>query len=183
MVIKCWSCNSSTPGQHQSYCQYASEQKVFPHIPPVDAAFEAALAGHIKELPKRRIYGIDLTENPPKISYTPKQHIPTGAQERKATPLWTGLFKYFPDALVAVAQLSHIANEQHNPGQPVHWDRSKSTDQKDTLLRHLLDSGSVDADGVRHSVKVAWRALADAQLDLENAQKAATHEGPDGYSG
>ncbi len=96
-------------------------------------------------------------------------YLPTGAKERKTIPLWSGLFKYFPDALVEVARLSYIGNLQHNPGQPLHWAREKSTDQEDTILRHLLDSGTVDTDGVRHSTKVAWRALAKLQLELEAA--------------
>lgn len=98
-----------------------------------------------------------------------RQHLPSDAKERKTIPLWSGLFKYFPDALVEVARLSYIGNLQHNPGQALHWAREKSIDQEDTLLRHLLDSGSVDTDGVRHSTKVAWRALAKLQLELEAA--------------
>lgn len=95
-------------------------------------------------------------------------HLPISASERKRTPLWSGLFKYFPDALVAVAQLSQIGNEQHNPGQPLHWAREKSKDHEDTLLRHIMDSGSTDSDGVRHTTKVAWRALAMLQTEIEN---------------
>lgn len=103
--------------------------------------------------------------------------LPTDAKERKATPLYSGLVKYFPDALAAVAQLSQIANEQHNPGTPVHWDRSKSTDELDCLLRHLFEAGTIDSDGVRHSTKVAWRALANLQKELEAAQTEETpHE-------
>lgn len=75
--------------------------------------------------------------------------------------------KYFPDALIAVAALSFIGNEQHNPGEPLHWARDKSTDQEDTLLRHLFEAGTLDTDGVRHSAKVAWRALAALQLEIE----------------
>lgn len=95
--------------------------------------------------------------------------LPTNAADRKTIPLWSGLFKYFPDALCAVAHLSYVGNQQHNPGQPLHWAREKSTDQEDTLLRHLLESGTTDTDGVRHSTKVAWRALAKLQLELEEA--------------
>jgi hypothetical protein len=97
--------------------------------------------------------------------------LPTDAKERKTFPLWSGLIQYFPDALVAVSHLSFIGNQQHNPGQPLHWAREKSTDQEDTLLRHLLERGTIDSDGVRHSVKVAWRALAMLQLELEAAAK------------
>jgi len=93
--------------------------------------------------------------------------LPTDAQARKGIPMVTGLIDYFPDALAAVARLSMIANEQHNPGKPVRWDRSKSGDEADTLLRHLVERGTVDTDGQLHSVKVAWRALALLQKELE----------------
>jgi hypothetical protein len=93
------------------------------------------------------------------------------AKERKAHPIFTGVLKYFPDALMAVAELSRVGNEQHNPGQPLHWAKEKSTDEGDALVRHQLDAGTFDTDGVRHSAKVAWRALAQLQreLDAENA--------------
>jgi hypothetical protein len=85
-------------------------------------------------------------------------------------PLATGLLDYFPDALVAVAQLSKAGNDKHNPGQPLHWSRGKSSDHADCIQRHMLDRGTVDEeDGVRHSVKVAWRALAQLQEELEEA--------------
>jgi hypothetical protein len=95
-------------------------------------------------------------------------HLPTGAKERKRVPLYSGLVKYFPDALVEVAKVSFAGNEQHNPGQPLHWAREKSTDQEDTLMRHLFESGSIDVDGQRHSAKLAWRALALLQLEIEH---------------
>jgi hypothetical protein len=94
-------------------------------------------------------------------------HLPTNAAERKRIPIYSGVLKYFPDALVAVAALSQIGNEQHNPGTPLHWDRAKSTDEHDTLVRHLLEAGTLDIDGVRHSTKVAWRALAALQKEIE----------------
>lgn len=94
--------------------------------------------------------------------------LPTDPKARKKVPLWSGLVKYFPDALAAVAAVSYQGNEQHNPGKPLHWDRSKSMDQQDTLLRHLWESGTADVDGHLHSAKVAWRALAMLQLELEN---------------
>lgn len=93
--------------------------------------------------------------------------LPTDPKARKKVPLWSGLVKYFPDALAAVAAVSYQGNEQHNPGKPLHWDRSKSMDQQDTLLRHMWESGTVDVDGHLHSAKVAWRALAMLQLELE----------------
>jgi hypothetical protein len=92
------------------------------------------------------------------------------AKERKETPIYAGLLMYFPEACKAVAQCSFIANEQHNPGTPMHWDRSKSGDELDALARHLIDAGTVDTDGIRHSTKVAWRALANLQKEIEAEQ-------------
>lgn len=93
--------------------------------------------------------------------------LPTEAQARKTVPIYSGVIRYFPDALAAVAELSKIGNDQHNPGQPLHWDRSKSTDELDALTRHLVEAGKMDTDGVRHSAKIAWRALANLQKELE----------------
>ncbi len=108
------------------------------------------------------------TENS-KIETKPVR-VPTDAKARKEIPLCTGLLDYFPDALMAVAALSKKGNDQHNPGQPLHWARSKSGDESDTIIRHLIDRGEVDTDGVRHSTKVAWRALANLQKELEAAE-------------
>ena len=93
------------------------------------------------------------------------------AQARKNTPVFSGVLNYFPDAIKAVAQCSFIGNEQHNPGTPLHWDRSKSGDEKDALVRHLLDAGTIDSDGIRHSAKTAWRALANLQKEIEDENK------------
>jgi len=92
------------------------------------------------------------------------------ADERKQRPVYSGVLQYFPDALMEVAYCSWAGNERHNPGAPLHWDRAKSTDEADALVRHLLQAGTVDTDGVRHSAKVAWRALALLQKELEAAR-------------
>lgn len=93
--------------------------------------------------------------------------LPSDARARKSLPVATGVIDYFPDALLAVAELSRQGNDQHNPGQPLHWDRTKSTDEADALMRHFIDRGTWDADGLRHSAKVAWRALALLQKEIE----------------
>ena len=93
------------------------------------------------------------------------------AQKRKETPVKTGVLDYFPDAIRAVAQCSYIGNEQHNPGTALHWDRSKSGDELDALTRHLMDAGTIDTDGIRHSAKVAWRALANLQKEIEKEEE------------
>ena len=93
--------------------------------------------------------------------------LPTDSALRKQFPVATGVLDYFPDALVAVAAVSYLGNEQHNPGEPVHWARGKSMDQDDTMIRHFLERGTLDTDGQRHSAKMAWRALAILQLEIE----------------
>lgn len=100
------------------------------------------------------------------------------AAERKRHPVATGVLDYFPDALYEVALVSFTGNEQHHPGQPLHWDRAKSTDEADALVRHLLERGKRDADGMRHTAKVAWRALALLQKEIEAERKAPEQGNP-----
>jgi len=99
--------------------------------------------------------------------YRPMTGLPTEASERKDVPIYSGVLMYFPDAIAAVAACSKQGNDQHNPGKPLHWDRNKSTDEHDALTRHLMEAGTVDTDGIRHSAKVAWRALAALQKEIE----------------
>jgi hypothetical protein len=94
------------------------------------------------------------------------------AEDRKQRPLFSGVLRYFPDALLEVAHCSYVGNEQHSPGEPLHWAKEKSTDEADALVRHLLEAGTFDEDGIRHSAKVAWRALALLQRELEGTKKA-----------
>jgi len=104
--------------------------------------------------------------------------LPTDAQSRKDTPMATGVLDYFPDALAEVARVSKAGNDQHNPGQPLHWAKEKSTDHADCIMRHLSERGTVDTDGQRHSAKVAWRALALLQTELEAEHGHGGEEAP-----
>lgn len=97
----------------------------------------------------------------------PKLLLPTVAAERKKIPIASGVLDYFEAALAEVAKVSYVGNEQHNPGQPLHWARGKSTDNADTMIRHFLERGKKDSDGIRHSAKMVWRALAILQIELE----------------
>jgi hypothetical protein len=93
--------------------------------------------------------------------------LPDDATRRLEYPMADGLLDYFPNALAEVARLSHAATQQHHPDQPMHWDRSKSTDHRNKIIRHLVDAGGLDDKGMRHSAMVAWRALALLQEELE----------------
>lgn len=100
--------------------------------------------------------------------YTGK--LPTDKELRKRMPIGTGVLDYFPDALAAVAYVSYVGNQQHNPGQPLHWARGKSTDQEDCIVRHFMERETFDDDKCRHSAKLVWRALANLQLEIEEAR-------------
>ena len=95
---------------------------------------------------------------------------PTKAEDRKATPVYSGVLKYFPNALKEVSKCSLAGQKQHNHGNELYWDKNKSTDNEDALVRHLIDHSSnpMDDDGVLHLAKVAWRALASLEIYLED---------------
>jgi hypothetical protein len=97
--------------------------------------------------------------------------LPTTDKDRKQDwPLWTFMFEYFPKAWLEVVRVAVEGNKQHNPGQPLHWARWKSTDQLNTAFRHLFDYGTgvkQDTDGVHHLAKAIWRLMAQLQLDVE----------------
>lgn len=104
---------------------------------------------------------------------------PEDSAERKQYPVTTGVIDYFTAALAEIAKISYYGNIKHNPGQDLHWSRGKSTDQADTIGRHLAERGGfyeftyTDDKGVqqtvtlRHSASMAWRALALLQEELE----------------
>ena len=111
----------------------------------------------------------DLTQR----EYLAQPLLPTDAAERKKIPLASGVFDYFPAALIEIAKVSQAGNDQHNPGEPLHWDRSKSTDESDALIRHFFQRYDVDNDGTLHAAKMAWRSLSflEKLIEQRNAEK------------
>ncbi len=106
--------------------------------------------------------------------------LPTTDAERKALPIFSYVFTYFPDALLAEVGVAVAGNNQHNPGQPLHWAREKSKDQMNTAMRHIWDYGTgtkKDTDGQWHLAKAIWRLKAQLQLDIEAERKPATKPG------
>lgn len=98
---------------------------------------------------------------------TVKPILTTDKKLRKESPIARGVLGYFPRAMAAIANVSYVGNEQHNPGQPMHWAKEKSNDHADCIVRHLIEAGTVDEDGLRHTAKAAWRALALLETELE----------------
>lgn len=109
-----------------------------------------------------------MSENP---IHTGKQNVlralPVEPGERKTYPIVTGVLDYFPLAIAQVAKVSKQGNDQHNPGQPLHWAREKSKDHADCIARHMIERGTIDVDGMLHTAKAAWRVLALLQEEME----------------
>lgn len=88
-------------------------------------------------------------------------------QQRKDLPIVEGLIDYFPDACLYVSHVSFVANEQHNPGETMHWAREKSIGRGNEIVRHMIDRGKIDTDKLRHSGKLAWRSMELLQREIE----------------
>jgi len=92
------------------------------------------------------------------------------SEDRKGMPVYSGVLAYFPDAIMEIAKCSAAGQKQHNPNEPLGWDRSKSGDELDAMMRHLLDhakGNEFDDCGTRHIVKCGWRILAFIQKTIE----------------
>ena len=116
--------------------------------------------------PSESTHDIGAKVEKPKLDYEAMDE----AKRRKMTPMYSGLLAYFPDALAQVAQNSMVGHYQHNdPNDPMYWDRAKSADDPDGMIRHLADHSKnpYDTDGRLHLGKVAWRALAMLQKFIE----------------
>jgi len=117
--------------------------------------------------------------------------LPTDSQARKDTPVWSGFVVYFPNGIVAVAQLSKWCDRKHNPDKPLDaaptWAKEKSTDEADAGMRHAMEPLTIGGseydpeDGFAHKVKKAWRAMAELERFLlaGNVARAFT-PGPGG---
>lgn len=101
---------------------------------------------------------------PKKEDYQPvkKFKLPIDAQTRKTIPAYTGFVKYFPRAITEVSRISMIGGIQHGQTpQTLHWDRAKSGDELDAMMRHIIDEDWA---------QVAWRAMANLEKYLEREE-------------
>lgn len=113
--------------------------------------------------------------------------LPIDSKERKDYPILSGCVKYFPAALAGVSHISKLGNDKHNPGQPMHHARKKSTDHGDCIIRHLMDAEDLlsafkkgNKDVTKEMIlteinQLAWRALAYSQViheEIDNAPLA-----------
>lgn len=115
----------------------------------------------------------------PRVNANGKWLASLSHKERKECAVSRGFFAYFADAIALVARHSVRMNEKHNPGQPVHWSRDKSSDHEDCIARHSLAvSINPDAmdDGQPEIVCRAWRAMAALQEWAERQKRDETGE-------
>lgn len=96
--------------------------------------------------------------------------LPEDANERNQYPMADGLLWYFPNALAEVSKISKLGNDQHNPGEEMHWSRGKSTDHANKIIRHLVDAGRDTEESIVHAANMAWRALALLQEKIERVR-------------
>jgi hypothetical protein len=128
---------------------------------------------------------VDRANSTPKEQFTKgcraedKAILPEDAQARKERPVYSGVYCYFPKmidclrknninvlsyprALCAISHQSWIGNQQHHPDKPLHWDKTKSTDNEDAFLRHWIEGDLIPA---------LWRAFAVCERILDNGGK------------
>jgi glutaredoxin len=112
--------------------------------------------------------------------------LPTDSEGRKGYPILSGCIKYFAAALAGVARISKAGNDKHNPGKPLHHNRSKSGDHGDCIIRHLIDVEDMLTANLRNpnnppfnaqqildeASSLSWRALAYSQELHEKLGKA-----------
>jgi hypothetical protein len=123
---------------------------------------------------------------PPPAPHEPPPFMSTDSAIRKRMPVATGVLKYFPDAQLLKAWVSKVGNDKHNPGEPLHWDKSKSGDEPDAEVRHMLDGfrglpadpGLEPLAHLGHLASKAWRADAELQRACDEA-RAAYERGED----
>lgn len=117
--------------------------------------------------------------------------LPQDDKQRKMLPILRMIVGYFPKALREVTRVCVANNVRYNPDRKpndINWARGKSTQQMDSLFRHILEH---EVDGLVFEelppevqaacgpgfervyvlAEAAWRALAALELEIE-AQEA-----------
>lgn len=104
------------------------------------------------------------------IATRPASALPENDAQRGLYPMAEGCLDYFPNALAEVSRISYEGNQKHNPGEPMHWSRGKSTDHRNKIIRHTVDSRPDTELAIEHAAQAAWRALAVLQEKIERVR-------------
>ena len=90
--------------------------------------------------------------------------LPSADESRKRVKLGNVL-KLFPDAMCALALHIQEGADKYCDGE-IRWDRSKSPDEIESLLRHVLEQVHMpDCESTARSI--AWRGMANLQKVIE----------------
>jgi hypothetical protein len=122
---------------------------------------------------------------PPREPVPVPPFMSTDSATRKGMPVATGFVEYFPDAMLIASMVSLVGAIKHCGGK-LGWDKSKSGDEPDAELRHMIDRfrGDPADPGLEalahlgHYASKLWRAAADAQRACD-AVRAAFNRGED----
>jgi hypothetical protein len=98
--------------------------------------------------------------------------LPTDSAFRKEFPIESGVNRYFPAAIVCLAAWSKFNNNKHNPGEPLHHSRGKSSDHEECIGRHNFDIADAqrrqdDLTELEEATAGFWRAGARLQILCE----------------
>lgn len=96
--------------------------------------------------------------------------LPEDDATRASYPMAEGCLDYFPNALAEVSRISYEGNLKHNPGEPMHWNRHKSLDHRNKIIRHTVESKPDTEAAIEHAAQAAWRALAELQQKIERVR-------------
>ena len=96
--------------------------------------------------------------------------LPEDDESRGKYPMAEGCLDYFPNALAEVSRISYEGNQKHNPGCKMHHNRSKSTDHRNKIIRHTVDSIPDTEAAIEHAAQAAWRSLAHLQEKIERVR-------------
>lgn len=69
----------------------------------------------------------------------------TDSEARKRVQLVAAFLRYIPAAAARFALHSKAGNDKHNPGEPIHHARGKSSDHEECIMRHLVDMQDIRA--------------------------------------
>lgn len=98
-----------------------------------------------------------------------------GVKHNKNKPKMSVLFKQFPDALEAIVRCSEYGHNKYKETDK-DWLNFKrieggSTSYEDANIRHRLQKGNDLESGLPHKYHIAWNALAELQLWIEENEK------------
>ena len=95
--------------------------------------------------------------------------LPENDAQRKAIRIYDGFMKYFPDAIIEVTKCSCRGNEQHHKDDPLWWDKTKSKEELNSMMRHLIEAQ--ETNSIDDWARVAWRAMANLQRRCDAIRK------------